>query len=110
MALPAGITITKVKRYLKLDKAIKTFSDEHKALGDEIKAATTKGTYVAGDVILDRTEADNVDTKGLASQYPFDLFPEYYKFVIDVKAIPEYMKKPFTSKTQRLSVKQVTSD
>lgn len=106
--LPEGITQVEIETYSKIDLAIKKLEPRKKELGDRIKAAYTKvGSFVVGNVIIDRTEADSKDIKSAEKLYPYDLYPELYvvepKFDFS-KLAPEEQAK-FVTKTQRLSVK-----
>jgi hypothetical protein len=103
--LPAGITEKEIIRYGKLDLGIKKLQPEHKMLNEKIKTAFAAiGTWVVGNVVIKRTEANSFDAKAAEKKYPFDKFPEYYKFTFDPTELPADIRGEFTSKSQRLSV------
>lgn len=111
-ALPAGITQADLDRYVKLDAAMKRAKIEHDALNAKIKDAfPNKGTYVCGDVLVERSEAHGFDAKEAAKRYPYDLHPTWYVVpepVLDPTKVSEAVKTAFATTTQRLSVKAVT--
>lgn len=104
--LPEGITQADLDKYAKLDKGMKKLAPEHKRLNQLIKDTFLKvGTFVHGDVIVDRSQADSFDKKAAEEDLPYEKFPDLYTHTIDPTKLTKTQKAKYTSKVQRLSIK-----
>lgn len=108
-ALPAGITQEDLDRYAKLDAGIKALSIEHKMINDKIKKAfLTKGVFVCGSVVIERSSSVGLDVKAVEAAYPFETNPEFYSPSLDRTKVSDAVKGEFFTLTEKLSVKIIT--
>lgn len=115
-ALPKGITLKDLARYTKLVEGLKALTVEKDAINARIKGAYSligivKGTFIypsaAGTFVVDLGESFSVDTETLAEDFPSDVKPEFYKFVLDTKVIPKTVLDTYrTIPVPKLQVKK----
>mgnify|MGYP007069471091 CR=1 FL=1 len=114
--LPEGITQQDLDRYAHLTAGIAVLEAEKDALNTQIKAAYAAAGYSGkhtlvypspryGSVIVTIGEQRRVDQEALVTAFPRDRFPEYWKPVIDVDAIPATTVLGFRTPTMTLSIK-----
>lgn len=105
--LPAGITRAEIARYARLDAGIKKLQPEHKLLNEKIKKAFNAiGSWVVGNVVINRSKATGWDAKAATTKFPHAEHPEYYDvvYVINKDKMPVDVSADFITTTERLSV------
>lgn len=109
--LPDGITQDDLDKYAKIDAAMKKLEPEKKRIADLIKKAFDKpGTFVHGNVVIERTTAKLRATKDFLSDYPADEYPEFYvnEPKINWDAVSEEDAAEYWTASEKLSVKVVS--
>lgn len=115
--LPEGLTQADIDRYAQLDNALKPILEEHKRLNDLIKRShieaghSGKQTLIYpsekfGSVIVELSEARNLDEETLIADHPYSKFPNFYstqfnKTLVDAATLGKYKTKI----VPRLSIK-----
>lgn len=102
--LPEGITPAMVKRFERVDRLLKRYTETRAKLGDKIKAAFGPGTHVYGNIVVKRNTANVLDSARFQEHYPADQFPQFYRLTLDVKSVPDDVKADFLVEQERASV------
>lgn len=77
-------------RAAKLNAGIAKLQAEFDALKARIKAeATTPGTKVHGNVVVEVTERRDKDIEAIEASLPYSTNPEFYKHVLDIPKVPK---------------------
>jgi hypothetical protein len=109
-AIPEGVTLSEIETYATYHNAILKAEKITKPLNEKIKAAYVEtGTYLAGNVVVERTEAKTFDPAEFAITYPREQFPQYYVEVpatlqLNPVVIEAALKNQFQKVTQKLAV------
>lgn len=107
--LPPGVTQADLDKYAKIEAAIAKLKPERDRLNDLIKTSFPVGTFVHGNVVIERSVSNLKDPKGVEKAFPYQDWPEYYvdepKLVFN--NLPSDVQAEFTNQSQRLSVKVV---
>jgi hypothetical protein len=109
-ALPDGITQAEIDEYAEIHAAILKAEKIDKPLNEKIKAAyTEEGTYLAGNVVIERYSSKVFDPAEFAIAYPREQYPQYYvevpaTYVLAPVSIPAELKNKHQKVTDKLQV------
>jgi hypothetical protein len=114
-ALPEGITQAEIDEYAEIHLAILKAEKIDKPLNEKIKAAyKEEGTYLAGNVVVERYSSSVLDPAEFAIAYPREQYPQYYTevpatFVLNPVSIPAALKAKHQKVTDKLQVHVIGS-
>lgn len=104
MLAAVGLTEQDVERAARHDRLAKMHADKASTLKDKIKAALKAGNYSVSRVFVKRSTSYVLDTALFMENFPPEQFPQYYKPVLNTKAIPEDMRESFTVARENVSL------
>ncbi len=87
--LPGGLTPRDLRMVERYDRLSKLYSTRATLLKDKIKAAFGPVNTALGGVIIKTVEKRGLDNDAFEKAHPASKYPQYYKTVLNVTAIPK---------------------